>query len=350
MYDKGFKELEIISQAVGNSPDMVQGGGGNTSVKLDSELMAVKASGYRLNQIVGKEGFVVVNYRNIRDYCINVDPSSGIDYEKDSTEFVKKNIVRLEGLKELRPSVEAGFHSVLKKYVIHTHPVYANILCCCTTGEEMVEKIFKDKEYAAVWTRYINPGFSLSLEIMNAADRCVVERGIFPEVIFMENHGLIVTCDDYERCIRLHSQVNEEIKKFLGICEPYPPISLEKLDENTFESKTGYLIDFFKGSTVTEEFFEEKSLYPDQLAYLNGSISINSGGGALQIDTGSGRLIYRTGYQNALTMEETLLGYIYVLHKVEECGLTLKKLPQEGIDFIKGWESEKYRKKMIEKH
>ncbi|NMA66786.1 MAG: class II aldolase/adducin family protein, partial [Clostridiaceae bacterium] len=62
MYEKRSKELEAISQYAGKRIDYVQGGGGNTSVKLNDEFMAVKASGYKLSQITENEGYVVVNY------------------------------------------------------------------------------------------------------------------------------------------------------------------------------------------------------------------------------------------------------------------------------------------------
>ena len=52
----------------------------------------------------------MVNYKNIRDYHQNVDLSQNRDYEKESGEFVRANIVSMDGLKQLRPSVEAGFH------------------------------------------------------------------------------------------------------------------------------------------------------------------------------------------------------------------------------------------------
>ena len=120
MFDKILNELEKISQAVGNSPDLVQGGGGNTSVKLSDTLMAVKASGYQLKQITPKEGFVVVNYKNIKDYYETVDVSSGNDFEKEGIDFVTNNIVEMEGLKKVRPSVEAGF-SFLIKEICHSH-------------------------------------------------------------------------------------------------------------------------------------------------------------------------------------------------------------------------------------
>ena len=49
-------ELELqnfvrLSRALGKRADYVQGGGGNTSVKLKGGLMAIKASGYCLGDI-----------------------------------------------------------------------------------------------------------------------------------------------------------------------------------------------------------------------------------------------------------------------------------------------------------
>ena len=70
MFLESFSQLEKISQIIGNLPQYVQGGGGNTSVKINDELMAVKASGYKLKQITTSEGFVVINYKNIKNIMI----------------------------------------------------------------------------------------------------------------------------------------------------------------------------------------------------------------------------------------------------------------------------------------
>lgn len=347
MYEQGLKELEIISKAVGNRIDYVQGGGGNTSVKLTDELMAVKASGFKLNQITPSEGFVVVNYKNIKSYYEAVDLSQDADFEKESVEVAKKNVVELEGLKVLRPSVEAGFHSIMKKYVIHTHPVYANILCCSKGGRSAVEKIFKGKEYEFLWIPYINPGFCLTLKIKEEIELCIEKTGKFPEVVFMENHGLIVTSDDYQRAIELHDEVNGLIRESLGLTEEYPEIALEKADENTYKCKTDFVINFFKETKVGSDFFEKYSLYPDQLVYLNSSLSVDGPENKLNVNSVKGELVYKTNYSEALTIEETLLGYLYVMKGMEKCGLDVKAMSEREIDFIKNWESEAYRKSLV---
>lgn len=347
MYEKELKEFEIISGTVGSMPDMVQGGGGNTSVKLDGRLMAVKASGYMLKQVTANDGYVVVNYEDIKKYYANANPDSGIDYEKDSTEFAKKSIVRMEGLKELRPSVEAGFHSILGKYVIHTHSVYANILCCAENGREQVEKIFSGMEYAVLWIPYINPGFSLTVRILEGINESLKTSGRFPKVIFLENHGLIVNCNDFDRSLELNTEVNARIRDYLGLTDPYPEIRLETLDDSVYASSSRYLSEYLKKNNITEDYFDRVVLYPDQLVYLNGNISAGGMDSKLNIDMASGRIIYKAGLKEAQTLEETLLAYIYVIDKIEQCGLPLKTMPSAGTDFIRNWESERYRKSLV---
>ena len=94
-----LSELARMSQTVGERNDYVQGGGGNTSVKLDNGLMAVKASGIRLAQVTETDGFAVVEVETLKD------------------------VTSEQGYKPARPSVEAGFHALLGKFVLHTHPV-----------------------------------------------------------------------------------------------------------------------------------------------------------------------------------------------------------------------------------
>lgn len=347
MSNEVLKQLEYISKAVGIPVEYTQGGGGNTSAKISEELMAVKASGCKLKQITPNEGYVVVKYEEIKSFFKGVDLNEDRDFEKESTEFVKSSIVDMEGLKKLRPSVEAGFHSFLKKFVIHTHSVYANMICCTSTGKETVNEIFKDSVYETAWIPYINPGFCLSLKIAEAVDEISARTGKFPEVIFMENHGLIVTADDSVRCVELHAEVNEMIKKYLGLEEAFPVIDIFTVDENTHISKTEYLSQYFKTNKISENFFDEITLYPDQLVYLNGSIAFNSMDKKLNINMSTGEIIYKTSFSEAQTIEETLLAYLYVIDGIKKAGLPLKTMSEREIDFIKNWESEAYRKSLV---
>ena len=51
MNNMNLKYLVNISNKIGKRCDYTQGGGGNTSVKIDSENMAIKASGSTLKEM-----------------------------------------------------------------------------------------------------------------------------------------------------------------------------------------------------------------------------------------------------------------------------------------------------------
>ncbi|MDI3547640.1 MAG: hypothetical protein PWR10_1292 [Halanaerobiales bacterium] len=344
--ETALKGLELISQTVGDCPDLVQGGGGNTSAKLNDEVMAVKASGYKLNQVNRDEGYVKVNYRKILDYYQNVDLREDKDFEKESVEMVRNSVIPDQSKKSLKPSIEAGFHSVLKKYVIHTHSVYANILCCIEKGEELVGKVFEDEEYWPVWIPYTHPGFYLTLAVQETVSEYNAKYGQIPPVIFMENHGLIVTADDPEECISINTAVSDKIKAYFDIKEAYPRIEVEKVADSVYKSATRYLKEFFQNSNITNEYFE-RILYPDQIVYLGDNISINGEESKINIDTNQGEIIYKTNYNEALTIEETLTAYLYIIENIEKNNLQLKTMSPKYIKMIQDMEGEKYRKKIM---
>ena len=58
--------LASISSFAGNRFDLVQAGGGNSSVKLDDQQMLIKASGISLSEVKKDKGYVAVNYPLIR--------------------------------------------------------------------------------------------------------------------------------------------------------------------------------------------------------------------------------------------------------------------------------------------
>ena len=328
--------LELISTKAGERADYTQGGGGNTSVKLDDSRMAVKASGFQLKQINPQTGFVVVDYKRIKDFFMSVDLSDGTDYEKKCSALLQEVVMDFEGLPRLRPSVEAGFHSFLKKYVIHVHSVYANILCCATEGKDIIEKILSKTYYKYIIVPYVDPGFTLTCEIFDRSKKL----GTTPDIIFMENHGLIVNADSAEDCVKLNDDINSLISDYLKLPEKFPEISITKVSEEEYKSNTDYIKKYIKTNKVTPQMFTDIILYPDQLVYLNG------GADKMSICTESGNITYKTTEKEAMTIEETLCAYLYVIDMIEKSGLNVQSMGQKGIDFINNWESEKYRKSM----
>ena len=131
-----------MSQCAGARNDYVQGGGGNTSAKLAGGLMGIKASGYCLSDITPETAYAVLDYEALRRFYYGNESEQLADVEKQGSAFARENTKQIEGLPTLRPSVEAGFHSILRKFVCHTHSVYANFACCSTACREIAEKAF----------------------------------------------------------------------------------------------------------------------------------------------------------------------------------------------------------------
>ena len=132
---EGFLTLSHIA---GSRADYVQGGGGNTSVKLEDGTMAIKASGFCLKDIEMDNAFALLDGNALRNFYREHNPEDFEDCEKSGAQCTKDNIKTIEGLPLLRPSVEAGFHSILKTYVLHTHSGYANLAACAVEGLERV--------------------------------------------------------------------------------------------------------------------------------------------------------------------------------------------------------------------
>ena len=337
MFENERKMMQRISNYCGDRVDYVQGGGGNTSVKFDAQLMAIKASGYTLKETTTEKGFVTVDYQKIKKYYNEVDSNADKDFEKESLAVNMDSITLLEGMEERRPSVEVGLHSFLERCVIHTHAVYSNIVCCCKESRQLADKIFADSGIGYTFVPYIDPGFRLTLAVRDAAKSYLDENSSMVDVIFMENHGVIATNEDAQQAMDLHDKVNDSIIKFLGLGE-YPKPKIKKTQAG-FESDTDYLLEF-SNKHGGLDYFKKLRLYPDQLVYINKAL-----GDVISFE--DGRILYKAAEKEAKVIEETLLGVSYVIGQIEEAGLTLRLMDEKGADFINNWESEKYRSNLV---
>ena len=337
---KAIKDLILISQYAGDRADYTQGGGGNTSVKVDnSKSMLIKASGYRLVDISENTAFVAVDKDKIKEYYESVDLSVEKDYEKESAEVSKNSVIEISGMATLRPSVEVGFHAILKKYVIHTHSVYANLITCSMEGEQLAEKLFKDKDFGFIFLPYINPGFELTLAMKNKIEEYVKQTGKYPEVIFMKNHGLVVNGDYIDRVKAVNTDVNETIRNYFNLEDNFRSVTLNAT-ETGFVSDTPIVKNFVKANVLDKALLDETPLYPDQLVYLN-NILAHSPNTLVVKDN---NVYYNTDIKQATTLEETLAAYLFVVTTIKKANLTVSKMNEKEVYFINNWEAEKYRR------
>ncbi len=208
--DKAAELLARLARAAGASPDLTQGGGGNVSLKLNSERMLIKASGVRLRDVSPRGGYALVNCGNIRRRI-----ASGPCGEEELSGFICAQALPVKGMRPARPSVEAGFHSLLNTAVIHTHSAYANILNMSAEGPALARKLFPNAEFIP----YRSPGPRLCAAINERA----AARG--PQIFFLANHGLAVSHAGMEGALELNAAVNETIRRRLAL-PAYPAVAL----------------------------------------------------------------------------------------------------------------------------
>ena len=353
MNAKRMADFVMLSRIAGSRADYVQGGGGNTSVKLDGGLMAIKASGFCLKDIAENDGYALLNSDAICKFYRDNQPADFADTEKAGSECTKANIQAMEGIPQHRPSVEAGFHSILKTFVLHTHSVYANLAACAKEGKEIAAKAFADAPYSWGWVDYQDPGATLAFAIRDEMDRVEKETGKVPSVILMQNHGIIVHDDNAMSCLAVHADANVRIAACFGLTEnAFPQIQIKELAGGVYSAETPYLKARLTNCPYTQEQLLQEPLYPDQMVFLIGTYFQDQDtieDGQAVANTKNGELLMRMGAKKAQTMAETLTAVLFIMEQIQQAGYTVSTMSSAARSFIANWESEKYRRSLSDR-
>ena len=342
-----------MSQTAGSRADYVQGGGGNTSVKLSGGLMAIKASGFCLSDITQDNAYALINLEGLQKFYRENLPETLSDVEKEGAACTKENTVVLDGMNPLRPSVEAGFHSILKKFVCHTHSVYANLCCCSHEMNEIAEKAFNDATYSWGSVPYTDSGANLTFAIQAEIARVKAKTGKEPAVILMQNHGIIVHGDDADEVLNIHADANERLAKSFSLTgTSFPKVSVKPTGDNLFEAEVPYMTEILKSGKYPVKTLLESPLYPDQMVFLIGSLfqdKSDIADGECSFDGASGVLTLKMNKKKALTITETITAVLFISEHIKENGYSLSSMGEAAKNFIANWESEKYRKSLAGK-
>jgi rhamnose utilization protein RhaD (predicted bifunctional aldolase and dehydrogenase)/NAD(P)-dependent dehydrogenase (short-subunit alcohol dehydrogenase family) len=199
-------ELITISKLYGNNKDYTIASGGNTSVKND-EVMYVKASGYELGKI-GEEGYVALD----RGMLDRLKAKNYSENPQEREEQVKSDLLKSRLFPELnqRPSVEASVHHAIRfAYVVHMHPTYANAVLCSNKAQQTTNELFGDE---VVFIPNIEPGLILYREIERQNEDYFSKKGRYPQVFFLQNHGVFVGAETTAEIRQKYDWIIETIR------------------------------------------------------------------------------------------------------------------------------------------
>ena len=205
------QSLVNLSTFAGNRFDLVQAGGGNSSAKLDEHCMLIKASGISLAEVSTDAGYVSIDYSLIRKFIADKHFSST---DRKEREILAAQLMAESKLSSMgQPSIETFLHALLNTYTLHTHPISVNVLTAKENWQSELASIWPD----AIFVAYHTPGIDLALALAEQIDHYQSLNGEKPKVIFLQNHGLIISSANPEEVIQLTDEVCMAIEDNLAM-------------------------------------------------------------------------------------------------------------------------------------
>jgi rhamnose utilization protein RhaD (predicted bifunctional aldolase and dehydrogenase) len=189
-HDAEFRALREVSARIGADPLLVQGAGGNTSIK-QGDVLWIKASGTWLKNAVRDDIMVPVALPPLLAAV-----SSG-SAEADTPQHFT---IAEKNPGGLRPSIETTVHALMpQRAVIHVHCVETIATAVRTDAEKLAGERLRGLNWAYV--PYSKPGLVLA---RNIAARLKPET----DVLVLGNHGIVVAADTVAKAESLLRKVS----------------------------------------------------------------------------------------------------------------------------------------------
>lgn len=354
---KEIKELVEISKYAGERLDLVQAGGGNSSVKLNTGHMLIKASGFSLSEVVEGFGYSKVLTQKVSEIVENkkiIALKTKKERENSASKLVKRATIDLNN----RPSIETLLHSFLLKYTLHTHPIVLNIILAKKDWKSILKSIFKENEL--VFVDYQTPGIDLALELKNQLNKFKT----IPNILFLQNHGLIISSNKKEEIEILTEYVLDRVENYLNV-----DFSRYKLTTKISRAlRIQY--DFNNISYLCENIFLNDLLKKNKKLFFKGPFCPDSfvfcGASAVEINDLSDLSLIKL-YQNkyfslpkiciydnnifiisrsvkkAKEIEDVLIFHLMILSYNSS---DINFLSKNELNYLSNWEAEKFRQKL----
>ena len=329
-----LESLARLSARLAQNANLVQAGGGNTSVKEGGTLW-VKASGKWLIRAAEEEMFLPVPLTDILQHV-----EQNRDYHGEH--------VSASGV-SLRPSVETAMHAVLPQAVVlHFHSVNTIARAVRKDAARTLGSLLDGVRWA--WLPYIHPGLPLARAIQELA------RGR-PDVLILGNHGLVVageSCEAAERTLneverRLEGQIRKAPQPDLLALNPLADGVEWFLPDNPEVHALG--TDLRSCKTLAEG-----TLFPDQCVYVGPAAAVIHDGET--VATGVDRYAQRLGCRPKVALiegrgalvskdltkggRELLLCVKRILERIPE-DAAVNYLGDVEVARLLNWDAEKYR-------
>ncbi|MFV0491672.1 MAG: class II aldolase/adducin family protein [Pseudorhodobacter sp.] len=336
----GFDELRRYSAIIGADPTLIQGAGGNTSIKDgDGAVMWIKASGMLLADALDRDIFVPCDLPAMQEAV-----TKGTARADRPAEFSL-----LEG--GLRPSIETSLHAVFPhRIVIHVHCVNTLALAIRKDAKEVIATRLSGFNWAFV--PYAKPGADLAASVLAA-------REPDTDVVVLGNHGLIVAAETVPKAEKLVADVVAALAARPETA-PHDPVALASRAGDGFVPLppenplhcVACLPRLLKAALAG-------SLYPDHVIFCGVGVTVLQDGEspAMALERqqkaglppppfllvpGAGALMQKDATDGASALAQCLGDVLIRL----ESGATVNPLTLEQNAELLNWDAEKYRQSL----
>lgn len=325
-------ELKKISKYCGERFDLVQAGGGNASIKTGNNWLAIKASGFNMTNMDTKNGYVIMDNKKII---------------QDINDGNVKDVLNYNVIGNKRGSIETFMHSILKKYTVHLHPIQLNRILVCKHARAAINEIWP----AALIIEYLTPGIKVCDEILACRNNQDNQN-----VIFLLNHGIIITSDDKKEIYDLIEDVLSKFEKFqnLDMTRYKLTNNISKLVNSTFNVDN---VSYLSEDTIINNYLREKPsvfsenvTFPDALIYCGAKclFGLENIHHYKEMYEESPKIIIENDsvYINANSLskckeiEDVLKSQLIII----DSDFDKNYLSLDEICFLNNWDAEKYRK------
>ncbi len=329
-------ELSAMSARIGADSALVQGPGGNTSIKSARELW-VKASGLWLSEALAKSIFVPIDLTRLRGL------PTGADLAADA-------VLADRNPDGLRPSIETALHALMPhRVVIHAHAVNCMAAAVRADGAAFAGTRLGHLRWR--WVPYHRPGAPLARAVATALNATPCD------ILLLQNHGIVVGADTVPAAEALLRDVDRLLatpaRRAAPAVLPSPPAS---------QSDGRLVPDRAAGAIAMDadavRVLADQALIPDQIVFLGGAVPTCAGGvadaealldrhaartgvvPALVLLPGTGALALRDMSDAARTVIDALLAVAVRIPP----GAPVTGLSPVDIDALRHWDAEAHRK------
>ncbi|MBI5941361.1 MAG: class II aldolase [Caulobacterales bacterium] len=338
--DAAPEDLVRVAAELGADPSLVQGAGGNSSLKV-GDCLWVKASGRWMADALSRPVFVPLSLSTVRDRL-----ARGVADNLDTA------MLSSGQTSHLRPSIETTLHALMPQAaVLHAHALNSVTTSVLHDGADRFHEAL-GPDLTGVVVDYVRPGPPLALAVSR-----VLASGRVPDVILLRNHGVVVGADSPGAAAALLREVERRLQfpvRDLPAPYPAPGPDHETVTHEALPLHGGVAADPFLFDLLTRSV-----LVPDQAVFLGGSVCGAAVGEDIAMAAGKFETVFRQppvlvlaagrgayGRRDRTAGADGMIDALMAIARRIPLDGVVQGLPDAEVAGLLGWDAEHFRRQL----